>query len=108
MMTSNVVTKEQLVTKIRQIAKDEKFRLDAYFFCGFPAGKPNSALLKACENYLATVDGGKQDIEATQKMIAELRAAVVANEKTEQIENLVDNMAEIKEVLACTEILLAV
>lgn len=100
--------KEELITKIRQIAKEEKFRLDAYFFCGFPAGKPNSALLKACETYLAAVDSDKQDREATQRMITELRAAVAENEKTVQIENLVDNMAEIKEVLAYTEILLAV
>lgn len=100
--------KEELIAKIRQITKDERFRMDAYFFCGFPAGKPNSALLKACENYLIAVDSGKQDIEATQKMIAELRSAVVENEKTERIENLVDNMADIKEVLACAEILLAV
>lgn len=107
-MGNNVVTREQLVAKIRQIIKDEKFRLDAYFFCGFPAGKPNSSLLKACENYLATVDSGKQDVEAVTKMIAELRAAVVEKEKTANIDNLVDNMAEIKEILACTEILLRV
>lgn len=100
--------KEELTAKIRQIAKEEKFRLDAYFFCGFPAGKPNTALLKACETYLAAEDSGRSDREAAVKMIAELRAAVAENEKTEKIENLMDNMAEIKDVLAHAEILLAV
>ena len=101
-MHTKEMTKEQMMEKIRQITKDEKFRMDAYFFCGFPAGKPNSALLKACETYL-TAEGDK---DAAEQLIAALEAAVAEKEKSAHIDNLVDNLTELKEVLDHRELLL--
>ena len=95
--------KEQLIAKIRQIVSNEKFKMDAYFFCGFPSGTPNEKLLKACEKYLETVDNGQPDPEVTAKMIAELEAAVI--KKSDVADNLVDTSAEINEVLAHKELL---
>ena len=97
--------KEQLISKIRQIVKEEKFRLDAYFFCGFPAGKPNSRLLKACEDYLEAVEKGRQEEEVTIKLVAALEAAVTEKEKMSNIDNLMDNISEIQTILAHKEYL---
>ena len=35
------MNKEQLIKKINDIVANEKFKLDAYFLCGFPTDKPN-------------------------------------------------------------------
>ena len=40
--------RNQVISKIREIVSNEKFKLDAYYFCGFPSGTPNEKLLKAC------------------------------------------------------------
>lgn len=95
--------REQLISKIREIVSNEKFKMDAYFFCGFPSGTPNEKLLKACEKYLGTVDNGQPDEEVTAGMIAELEAAAVA--KSAAADNLVNNQDDIKEVLAHKELL---
>ncbi|MDY3986109.1 hypothetical protein [Dysosmobacter sp.] len=95
--------REQLISKIREIVSNEKFKMDAYFFCGFPSGTPNEKLLKACEKYLETVDNGQPDEEVTAGMIAELEAAAVA--KSAAADNLVNNQDDIKEVLAHKELL---
>lgn len=95
--------KEQLIAKIREIVSNEKFKMDAYFFCGFPSGTPNEKLLKACEKYLETVDNGQPDQDVTAKMIAELEAAVA--KKSDVADNLVDTSSEINEVLAHKELL---
>lgn len=95
--------KEQLIAKIREIVSNEKFKMDAYFFCGFPSGTPNEKLLKACEKYLETVDNGQPDQDVTAAMIAELEAAVA--KKSDVADNLVDTSSEINEVLAHKELL---
>ena len=64
------MTKEELITKIREIHKQEKFRLDAYFFCGFPSGAPNEKLLNACGAYLDALDNGQPTQEAAAGLVA--------------------------------------
>lgn len=95
--------KEQVIAKIREIVSNEKFKLDAYFFCGFPSGTPNEKLLKACEKYLETVDSAQPDAAVTAAMIAELEAAAAA--KSDVADNLVNNLSDIKEVLEHKELL---
>lgn len=95
--------KEQLISKIREIDSNEKFKMDAYFFCGFPSGTPNVKLQKACEKYLETVDNAQPDPAVTATLIAELEAAAVM--KSAAADNLVNNTDEIKEVLAHKELL---
>ena len=88
-----------LVEKIEEIVKDEKFRMDAYFFCGFPSGTPNEKLLVACERYLDSIKKGRPGSDVTTNMINQLEAAVAAD-ATAKIANSVNNTAEIKEILA--------
>ena len=96
--------KEQVIAKIREIVSNEKFKLDAYYFCGFPSGTPNEKLLKACERYLETVDGNQPDPGVTSDMIAQLEGALA--QKSKAADNLVNNDADIQEVLDHRDLLL--
>lgn len=102
-VNAEVQEKDWLISKVREIVANEKFKMDAYFFCGFPSGTPNEKLLKAGEQYLAAVDGAQSDPAATAKLIAELEAAAAA--KPDAADNLVNNLSEIREVLDGRELL---
>lgn len=53
-----IQAREYVLSKIKQIVADEKFKVDAFFFCGFPGETPNEILKQACENYLEMVELG--------------------------------------------------
>lgn len=97
-MSDNLEKREYVISKIKQIVKDEKFKIDAFFFCGFPGGTPNEKLKKACENYLETVENEKPDDAVTQQLIAELEAATQLLH-TEKAGTLVNNVSDVQEVL---------
>ena len=40
-----ITTKEQALELIQSIVKNERFKVDAYFFCGFPTDQPNEKLI---------------------------------------------------------------
>ena len=65
------MNKEQLIKKINDIVANEKFKLDAYFLCGFPTDKPNDELKAACEKYLETLEDKESNKAAAEAMIAE-------------------------------------
>lgn len=98
--------KDYIISKVKEIVSNEKFKLDAYFFCGCPSGTPNQKLLEACEEYLKTVENAQPDEAVTVNMIAELESAL-AN-KSKAADNLVNNDADIQEVLDHRELLLHV
>lgn len=98
--------KDYIISKVKEIVSNEKFKLDAYFFCGCPSGTPNQKLLEACEEYLKTVENAQPDEAVTVNMIAELESAL-AN-KSKVADNLVNNDADIQEVLDHRELLLSV
>jgi hypothetical protein len=95
---------ENLIEKLQDIVKDEKFRMDAYFFCGFPSGTPNEKLLKACEKYLDCLKKGKPGSDVTTNMINELEATLTADLNSD-VANSVNNTAEIREILAHKDLL---
>ena len=96
--------REQVIAKIREIVSNEKFKLDAYYFCGFPSGTPNEKLLKACQKYLEGVDGNRPSTDDAAAMIAELEGALAR--KSGAADNLVNNDADIQEVLDHRDVLL--
>lgn len=100
-----MMTKEQAVAKIREIYQDEKFRMDALFFCGFPSGMPNEKLMKACEKYLSALDAAQPAQEAAANLVAELEAAVAAKTKSAKVDNIIDNLESVKELLAHKDLL---
>ena len=68
--------------------------MDAFFFCGCPGGTPNAPLKKACEAYLA-----ERNEETRKNLIAELEKAA-QQPAAENIGTLMNNQADIAEVLA--------
>ena len=65
------MSREEIVAKIKGIAENEKFKIDAFFFCGFPSGMPNQSLMKACEKYVEKYETGKADDAAAKALVAE-------------------------------------
>ena len=53
------MSREEIIAKIKGIAENEKFKIDAFFFCGFPSGKPNQELMKACEKFVEADEAGR-------------------------------------------------
>ena len=98
------MTKEEAIEKIREIYKDEKFRMDALFFCGFPSGMPNEKLMKACEAYLNAADNGEDTGAAAAPLLVELEAAVKKNEGS-KVDNIIDNLAGMRALLESKDLL---
>lgn len=99
------MTKEEAVARIREIYQDEKFRMDALFFCGFPSGMPNEKLMKACEQYLNALDGGQPTRDAAAALTAELEAAAAAKVKSAKVDNIIDNLESVRELLEHKDLL---
>lgn len=93
------MTQEELIGKIRELYQNEKFRLDAYFFCGFPSGSPNEKLMKACEEYLNRLDAGQSTGESTRALISELEAAASAKPKIAGVNNMIETQGSVREIL---------
>ena len=89
---------QQLMDTLRQIVKDEKFKLDAYFLCGATASPPNQPLQKACENYLAAAEAGADTAPAKAELIAQLEKAVNAKPTMALLGDMSDNRADILKV----------
>lgn len=91
--------REELIGKVRELYQDEKFRLDAYFFCGFPSGTPNEKLMKACEKYLNALDAGQSTGEPAKALISELEVAASAKPKITGTSNMIETQNSIQEIL---------
>ncbi len=97
--------KEQLISKIQTVADTEKFKYDAFFLCGSATGNPNQSLLKACEDYLQSLDNFERNNKAAEKLIAELEAALDAAEASEQAGGAAGNAEYIRSILEDREAL---
>ena len=104
-MTHEAPVKEQMIAKIKEIISNEKFKLDAYFFCGCPSGTPNQTLLKACEAYVAAAEQGLPGQEEAAVMLAEIEHAL--QNKSKAADNLVNNDADLQKVLDHKDVLLS-
>ena len=67
--------------------------MNAFFFCGRPGGTPNAPLKKVCEAYLA-----ERNEKTRKNLIAELER-VAKQPAAENIGTLMNNQADIAEVL---------
>ena len=100
------MTKEQIIEKIREIYKDEEFRMDGLFLCGFASGMPNEKLMNACKKYLDAVDSGQQpEAEIREELIAQLERSAVQKPGTDKVANIIDNTEDVKLVLAQKDLL---
>lgn len=96
------MTKEQLIAKIKDLAEAEKFKVDAYFMCGFPTEAPNDDLLKACEKYLEDVE----KTESAENLIKELEKAAAKKVDIAEVDNLLGSEGSATEILKYKDMLL--
>mgnify|MGYP004578669759 FL=1 len=95
-----IPTKEQALELIQGIVKNERFKVDAYFFCGFPTDQPNEKLIKLCEAYL-----DKQDAGTKAAMLAEMERMVSAGSVLDAGKNVLGSTADIQRVLEVKDLL---
>lgn len=99
---SSKISKDQLISKIKKIAANEEFEMDAYFFCGYPSRMPNKKLLNACQKYLETASDAQPNKDAAANLIAELEAVAANSGAAVKLDG---NLADIEEVLTYKELL---
>ena len=95
-----ITTKEQAIELIEGIVRNERFKVDAYFFCGFPTDQPNEKLIKVCENYLE-----KRDPETKSAMLSEMERMAAAGSVLDAGKNVLGSAADIQRVLEAKELL---
>ena len=101
------MSREEIIAKIKGIAENEKFKIDAFFFCGFPSGKPNQELMKACEKFIEADEADKADKAAVNALIAEMEAALKAESDVAEKDNITSSNEDVKLVLANKAVLFA-
>ena len=96
----NLTTQEQARERIQSIVKNERFKVDAYFFCGFPTDQPNEKLIRLCEAYLE-----KQDAESKSAMLTEMERMVSAGSVLDAGKNVLGSTADVQRVLEARDLL---
>lgn len=99
------ITKEKLISLIDGIATNEKFKQDAFFFCGFPTEKPNETLMKACNAYIESINNDTESDEIKENLLKELQAVLDAAPDVDGVKNILSNEAEIRTILDNSELL---
>lgn len=99
------MTKEQLISLIDGIATNEKFKLDAFFFCGFPTEKPNENLMRACTAYIDSINNDTESEEIRDNLVKELQAVLDSVPEVKGAKNILSNEAEIRKILENKELL---
>ena len=99
------MNKEQLIEKIKDLLKNEKFKVDAYFFCGSPTEQPNERLIKLCQAYLGSLEDAGANKDAAANLIAELEKTAAAKPSALAGANLLENRSDIKEILEHKDLL---
>lgn len=99
---SSKTSKDQLISKIKKIASNEEFEMDAYFFCGYPSRMPNKKLLNACQKYLEVASDRQPSRDVAANLIAELETAAANSGDAIKPDS---NLEDIKEVLTYKELL---
>ena len=94
-MDTTIQTREELLDLIREIMKNEQFKVDAYFFCGFPTDQPNEKLIKLCNTYL----NDPENTEARDTMLAEMERMTAAGSVLDAGKNVLGSTADIQKVL---------
>ena len=91
---------KDLVSMVKALGDGEKFKQDAFFFCGFPSEAPNEELMYACQKYVAQAETGNKDVAVTARLISELEKAMVKNSGLKDNMNITNSKAEIEAILA--------
>ena len=96
---SNSLNKEEIYRVVSTIAESEKFKQDAFFFCGFPSESPDEELLAASKAYLESVDNDTETDEIKERLVKALRSSLDKKKVLADKDNITSNEKEIREVL---------
>ena len=99
------MNKEQLIEKIKELLKNEQFKVDAYFFCGSPTGAANERLIKLCKTYLGSLEDAGASKEAAEVLIAELEKVAASKPSALAGANLLENRNDIQLILEHRDLL---
>jgi len=96
--------REELIEEIKTLAVSERYKQDAFFFCGNTTDAPDDRLLAACEGYLKETDGGNF---ARPEVIETLKAALTEalGKKKRQLKSMVISTVEDENTLMMRNIL---
>lgn len=87
------MNREELIEIIKDIHKNEKFKQDAFFFCGYPSDRPNETIIKACKSYIDGEDGAKEEL------ITAFETELNKEPELEKVKNILDSRVSLEKVL---------
>lgn len=92
-----------LVAMVKALGDGEKFKQDAFFFCGFPSEAPNESLMWACQKYVDMKNDGNDDEAVKVRLISELEKAAEKGSGLKENMNITSSKAEIDAILAAKD-----
>lgn len=97
--TREITTRNDLIDRIRELRDLEKFKQDAFFFCGFPTEAPNEELMYACNALLDFEEKLSVDAAAKARLVDELNKALNKDSGLNDNMNITDSKKEIRDIL---------
>ncbi len=92
--------KEKILSMLRTVITNEKYKADAFFLCGSNTGMPNEGLQKACEAYLTEAENGALQPGTAQTLVKELETAASQAPDQRGANTVAANTAYLKELLS--------
>ena len=97
------LNKEEIYQVLSTIVTSEKFKQDAFFFCGFPSESPDEDLMKATKAYLESVDNDTETDEIKENLVKALEGSIAKKKILADKDNITSNAKEIRAVLDSKE-----
>ena len=98
-----VCTSNDIVSMVKALGDGEKFKQDAFFFCGFPSEAPNEELMYACQKYVAMAEAGERNKAVIDRLISELEKAAEKSSGLKENMNITSSKSEIEAILAARD-----
>lgn len=98
-----VKNSDDLVAMVKALGDGEKFKQDAFFFCGFPSEAPNEELMWACQKYVDMKNAGNDDESVKNRLISELEKAAEKSSGLKDNMNITSSKNEINAILAAKD-----
>ena len=93
------LSKKELYDLVAEIVKNEKFKQDAFFFCGYPTGSPDEELIPVCNAYLESIDSGNESAEVRENLVAAMEKALSKEPARADKANITSSDSNIRKVL---------
>lgn len=94
-----ITVRSDLIDRIKELRDGEKFKQDAFFFCGFPSEAPNEELMYACSELLQMEENNESDERVKTRLKEELNKALNKDSRLKDNMNITDSKKEIRDIL---------